>query len=173
MDETIVLDRHRGMAAQRATEIRRLLAEVQADEQALRRSQEALEAQLTLAPAEHWSDAADKARYLLALFAATPAAQDPRRQKLIANLMDDFTRLSLRDEADRASGEIPPPANTPQPGGSSPDASETEMAKGQLRGNRETKKPKSDKSKKVAALPTATVPAASAKWKPQGGKKAT
>lgn len=93
-DRTIDLDLHRGMAAQKATEIRRLLAEVEADERALRLRQETLEAQLGAAPAATWTVAAEKARYLLNLFASTPAAQDPRRQTLIANLLDDFERLS-------------------------------------------------------------------------------
>jgi hypothetical protein len=34
--------------------------------------------------------------YLLGLFAATPAAQDPRRQKLIASVLSDFERLSAK-----------------------------------------------------------------------------
>lgn len=93
-DRTIDLDKHRGMAAQKATEIRRLLAEVQANEQALRLRQDELEAQLVAAPASSWQEAADKARYLIILFAATPAAQDPRRQKLIAAVLDDFARLA-------------------------------------------------------------------------------
>jgi hypothetical protein len=35
-----------------------------------------------------------KARYLLNLFAAALAAHGPRRQKLIAAVLADFTRLS-------------------------------------------------------------------------------
>jgi hypothetical protein len=53
-----------------------------------------LEEQLVAAPAENWEDAAEKARYLLTLFAASIDAQDPRRQKLIAAVLDDFQRLS-------------------------------------------------------------------------------
>jgi len=67
---------------------------VHAQRDALRTRQDALEAQLVAAPAENWEDAAEKARYLLNLFAATIEAQDPRRQKLIAAVLDDFTRLS-------------------------------------------------------------------------------
>jgi hypothetical protein len=93
-DRTIELDQHRGMAAQKATEMRRLLAEVEADHRALRLRQDELEKFLLAAPASTWHEAAEKARYLLTLFAATPAAQDPRRQKLIADVLDDFGRLS-------------------------------------------------------------------------------
>jgi hypothetical protein len=93
-DRTIELDEHRGMAAQKATELRRLLADVESDAQALRVRQEALETQLIASPAMSWAEAAEKARYLLALFAATPAAQDPRRQTLIGNLLEDFARLA-------------------------------------------------------------------------------
>ena len=95
-DRTIELDEHRGIMAQKATDLRRLLAEVEADERALRLRQEELEAHLVAAPALSWCDAAEKVRYLLKLFAATPAAQDPRRQALIANVLDDFTRFRSR-----------------------------------------------------------------------------
>jgi hypothetical protein len=101
-DRTIELDEHRGMAAQKATEIRRIVAEVEADERALRLRQEALEAQLIALPAMTWHDAAEKARYLLGLFASTPAAQDPRRQTLIANVLDDFQRLTQIEAGGKA-----------------------------------------------------------------------
>ena len=93
-DQPITLDRHRGMAAQKATEIRRLLAEVEANEQSLRARQEELETHLIAVPAATWPEAAEKARYLLGLFAATSIAQDPRRKMLIANVLEDFARLS-------------------------------------------------------------------------------
>ena len=93
-DSTIDLDHHRGMAAQKATDLRRLLAEVAANEDALRLRQEELESHLIAAPAENWHDAAEKARYLLKLFAATLGAQDPRKQTLIAAVLADFARLS-------------------------------------------------------------------------------
>ena len=95
-DKAVELDAHRGMMAQKATELRRLLAAVEADERALRLRQEELEAYLLAAPAANWSEAAEKVRYLLRLFAATSAGQDPRRQTLIANVLDDFARLSAR-----------------------------------------------------------------------------
>jgi len=93
-DKTIDLDQHRGMAAQKATELRRLVADVEANEQALRLLQDELESQLLAAPAANWHEAAEKARYLLYLFAGTLGAQDPRRQKLIAAVIADFKRLS-------------------------------------------------------------------------------
>jgi hypothetical protein len=93
-DKTIDLDQHRGMAAQKATELRRLLADVEANEKQLRLRQDELETLLMAAPATSWPEAAEKACYLLNLFAATPAAQDPRRQKLIAATIADFKRLS-------------------------------------------------------------------------------
>jgi hypothetical protein len=93
-DKTIDLDAHRGMAAQKATGIRRLLAEVEANETALRLRQDELESHLIAAPAANWQEAAEKARYLLNLFANTLGAQDPRRQKLIAAVIEDFERLA-------------------------------------------------------------------------------
>jgi hypothetical protein len=93
-EKTVDLDQHRGMAAQKATELRRLLADVEANEKVLRLRQDELESQLLAAPAASWHEAADKARYLLNLFSGTAAAQDPRRQKLIAAVLADFTRLA-------------------------------------------------------------------------------
>lgn len=95
----IVLDEHRGMAAQEATEIRRRLAEVEADQAALRDRRTELEKLLLAAPASTWPEAAEKARYLIGLFAQTSMARDPRRQKLIAGVLDDFVRLSSEPAA--------------------------------------------------------------------------
>ena len=93
-DETIDLDHHRGMAAQKATDLRRMLADVEANERSLRLRQEELEAHLVAAPSANWHEAAEKARYLLNLFAATLTTQDPRRRTLIAAVLADFERLS-------------------------------------------------------------------------------
>jgi hypothetical protein len=93
-EKTIDLDQHRGMAAQKATELRRLLVGVEENEKALRLQQEELESHLLAAPAANWHEAADKARYLLNLFAVTQAAQDPRKQKLISAVIADFKRLA-------------------------------------------------------------------------------
>ncbi len=93
-DKTVDLDRHRGMAAQKATELRRLLTDVETDQKALRLRQEELESHLLASPAANWHEAAEKARYLLNLFAASLTSQDPRKQKLIAAVLDDFRRLS-------------------------------------------------------------------------------
>lgn len=98
-DNPVELDEHRGMAAQKATEIRRQsLHDFQADQEALRRRQEELETLLMAAPAENWPEAAAKAQYLIRLFAGTPEAQDPRRKALIEHALDDLTRLCDRDK---------------------------------------------------------------------------
>jgi len=93
-EKTIDLDQHRGMAAQKATDLRRLLADVEANERSLRLRQDELESHLIAAPAANWPEAAEKARYLLNLFSATLTSQDPRRKKLIAAVLADFERLS-------------------------------------------------------------------------------
>ena len=93
VDHTTNLDKHRGMAAQKATELRRLRVEVEVDQAALRARQEELEGLLAAAPAVNWPEAIEKARYLLGLFAQTPAAQDPRRRALIDRVMADFDHL--------------------------------------------------------------------------------
>ena len=92
--DPVNLDSHRGMAAQKATEARRLLAEVTENERQLRERLDALEKQLSAAPSTDWHDAAAKATYLLELFATTPQAQDPRRKQLIDSVLDDFARIS-------------------------------------------------------------------------------
>ena len=93
-DDPVVLDEHRGMAAQKATEIRRRLAEVEADQAMLRQRRTELEKFLLAAPAATWADAAEKARYLISLLGTTSLGQDPRRKRLIATVLDEFTRLS-------------------------------------------------------------------------------
>src|SRR3954464_10295639 len=70
-DDPVNLDEHRGMAAQRDTEIRRDIREVQVDQAALRDRQEELEDRLLAAPAATRAEAAANARYLIQLFAAT------------------------------------------------------------------------------------------------------
>jgi len=55
-DKTISLDQHRGMASQKATELRRVLAEVEANEKALRLRQDELEFQMASAPSLNWCD---------------------------------------------------------------------------------------------------------------------
>ena len=92
--KTIDLDQHRGMAGQKATDLRRSLATEEDNARALRLRRDKLEAQLFATPAPNWPEAAVKARYLLNLFAASLVAHDPRRQKLIAAVLDDFNRLA-------------------------------------------------------------------------------
>ena len=63
MTETpIELDRHRGMAAQKATDIRRVLADVEANAKRLRDEQGAVEIQILAVPAMSWPEAVAKAR---------------------------------------------------------------------------------------------------------------
>jgi hypothetical protein len=93
-DDPIALDEHRGMSAQKDTEIRRRLHEVQVDQAELRERQEELEKFLISAPAKNFAEAATKARYLIQLFAGTAEAQDARRQALIVSVLDDLARLA-------------------------------------------------------------------------------
>ena len=98
-DEPVDLDEHRGMAAQKSTEIRRERVHAfQADQEALRLRQEELEKHLLAAPAETWPEAAAKAQYLIQLYAATSDAQYSRRKRLIALALDDLSRLCDRAE---------------------------------------------------------------------------
>ena len=105
-DRTIELDKHRGMAAQKATDLRRLVSEVAEDRAKLKARQDELEKFLVAAPAANWSEAVEKARYLLTLLSATSEAQDTRRKTLIGNLLDDFDRL-LGEAGDVEAEEAP------------------------------------------------------------------
>jgi hypothetical protein len=92
-DQPTNLDAHRGMAAQKATDLRRLRSEVEADQEALRTRQAELEDLLAAAPATDWHEVAEKARYLLGLFAQSLDASDLRRRKLIERVLADFDHL--------------------------------------------------------------------------------
>ena len=93
-DETLDLDKHRGMAAQKATDLRRTLIEVESNARALRNRQAHLESQLLSIPAASWPEAAAKARYILNLYAAGLSPEDTRHRELVAAILDDFTRLA-------------------------------------------------------------------------------
>ena len=93
-DKPFDLDKHRGMAAQKATDIRRVMAEVEKNARDLRDRQSVLENQLLSAPAASWPDAAAKARYVLNLYAAGLATADTRHRDLVAAVLSDFARLS-------------------------------------------------------------------------------
>ena len=92
--EPVELDEHRGMAAQKSTEMRRCSHEVQDDLAALRDRQEEFEREAMTGASTTWAEAAARARYLIQLYAATPEGQDPRRQELISKVLEDLTRLS-------------------------------------------------------------------------------
>jgi ribosomal protein L10 len=98
-DTPVDLDKHRGMKSQKATDIRRVLAEAEANAKVLRDRQAILESQLLSAPAASWQEAAAKARYVLNLYAAGLAATDTHHRDLVAAVLADFARLS--DEAER------------------------------------------------------------------------
>ena len=94
MDKPLDLDKPGGMAAQKATDIRRALAEVENNARDLRERQGVLENQLLSVPAASWLEAAAKARYVLNLYAAGLAPTDAHHRDLIAAVFADFARLS-------------------------------------------------------------------------------
>ena len=93
-DKPLDLDKHRGMAAQKATDIRRVLAEVENNARDLRERQGALENQLLSVSAASWPEAAAKARDVLNLYAAGLAPADTHHRDLVAAVFADFARLS-------------------------------------------------------------------------------
>jgi hypothetical protein len=92
----IVLDEHRGMAAQKATDERRTSVEVEANQATARQAQDELEHFLFATAATTWPEAAERAGYLLRRFAATAEGRDPRVKKMIADVVEDFARLAQK-----------------------------------------------------------------------------
>ena len=85
------------MAAQKATDIRRALAEVENHAQVLRGRQGVVEQALLSIPATSWPEAAAKARYVLNLYTAGLAPADTHHRDLVAAVFADFARLSSDD----------------------------------------------------------------------------
>jgi len=96
-DKPLDLDKHRGMAAQKATDIRRALAEVETNARQLRERQEILENQLLSVQAASWPEAAAKAKYVLNLYSAELAPGDAHHRDLVAAVFADFARLTDRN----------------------------------------------------------------------------
>ena len=165
-EHTIDLDGRREIAAQKATLMRRQLAAIDAGHATLRERKQELERLLVAAPATSWVEVVAKARYLLILFAQTPAAEDPRRATLIADVFADFERLL-------AEPKHPPLAADAGLAPASLVRRRIAMAKGQQRGNREAKKPKKEKPKVAATAqaPFGLNPPKSTGAKEDRGKK--
>ena len=90
----IDLDKHRGLAAQKATDIRRAVADVEAHAKLLRDSQRVVELELLGMPATSWPEAVAKARYVLNLYAAGLAPTDTHHRDLVTAVLADLTRLA-------------------------------------------------------------------------------
>lgn len=92
-DEPLDLDKHRGIAAQKATEIRRAMTDVKSHARELRERQSELESELLSVAATSWPEAAAKARYVLNIYAASLSPEDTRHRDLVAAILADFARL--------------------------------------------------------------------------------
>src|SRR5690348_7423265 len=93
-DDPIDLDKRRGMAAGKETDLRRALVELETKAKALRDRQAHLENELLSVSAASWPEAAAKARYVLNLYAAGLPPEDARHRDLVTAILDDFTRLA-------------------------------------------------------------------------------
>jgi hypothetical protein len=93
-EEPLDLDKHRGMAAQKATDLRRALAEVENNAKNLRDRQAHFESQLLSMPATSWPEASAKARYVLNLYAAGLSPEDSHHRDLVTAILEDFARLA-------------------------------------------------------------------------------
>ncbi|NPD15085.1 hypothetical protein HOY34_07700 [Xinfangfangia sp. D13-10-4-6] len=93
-EDPVNLDDRRSTEGQMATDFRRhALREFEADQEALRKRQDELEAQLLAEPSVTWLEAAVKAQYLIRRYAETTEARDARKQKLIQRALGDLARL--------------------------------------------------------------------------------
>jgi len=92
-DDPVELDSRRGMAAQKATGLRRILADAETHAAILRERQLQIETELLDTPATSWPEAAAKARYILNLYYATLDAHDTHHRDLVASVLKDFARL--------------------------------------------------------------------------------
>lgn len=97
-DDPVDLDTHRGMAAQKATDLRRVLAEAERHSELVREREAQIETQLIETPATTWPEAAAKARYVLNLYATSLGPQDSRHRDLIAAVLADFSHLTQQSD---------------------------------------------------------------------------
>jgi hypothetical protein len=93
-EKTIDLDQRRGMEAQKATDLRRLLAEVEANERSLRLRQDELEAHLAGPPGSELRGSRGEGPLCSRLYAATLTAEDTRRRTLVAAVLKDLERCA-------------------------------------------------------------------------------
>lgn len=93
-DNPLDLDKHRGMAARKATDLRRAVTEREINARDLRDRQAHFESQLMSVPAVSWPDAAAKTRYVLNLYAASLTREDIHNRNLVTAIMEDFARLT-------------------------------------------------------------------------------
>jgi hypothetical protein len=86
-DLPVDLDKRRGLAAQKATDLRRALADVEANLREVREREADLENRMMTVPAASWPEAAVKARHLLNLYAAGLLRRIPVCSILITDLV--------------------------------------------------------------------------------------
>ena len=154
------------MVARKSAGMHRQLTAAGTGHAAPRARQETLVHLLLAAPATSWVEALAKARYLLVLFVQTPAAEDPRRARLVADVFAGFGRLLTEPESSPVAGDA-------WLARASLIQGRIAMAKGQQHGNREAKKPKKEKPKVAAAAqaPFGLNPSKSTGAKDDRGKK--
>ncbi len=88
------IDSHRDKAGQKIVNLRRAQLE---RNQPVHASQtvrsEDIEQSFLDTPARSWSDVAAKVKYLLEIFSATPEAAQPRRKKLVSQVLKELNDL--------------------------------------------------------------------------------
>src|SRR5260221_9919809 len=94
-NEPLELDKHRGMAEQKATDIRRILAEVENNAKAQRDREGILENQLLSGPAASWPETDAKSLYVLNLYVAGLTLSATHHSVLVAPVLADLFRLSV------------------------------------------------------------------------------
>jgi hypothetical protein len=77
--------------------IRRILAEAENNQQTCAFARQPSDHLLSV-PTDSWPEAADKARYVLSLYAAGLAPDDTHRRDLVAAVLADFARSQIEVE---------------------------------------------------------------------------
>jgi hypothetical protein len=107
MPKAIDLDGRRGMAAQLATQKRRLNRAIAIDQRQIRARRQAMEKQLFAAAATTWPEAIDKMRYLLMRLGEISG--DARVHRMIQSVLADCERLAADEPAGRDGKNVKAP----------------------------------------------------------------
>ena len=95
-NKPVDLDKHRGMAAQRATDLRRALAEVESNVRELREREADLESRMMAAPATSWPNTRSRPREGRAVIRRAIVDEDQLEGLFLSRQRDQRVRQEIR-----------------------------------------------------------------------------